>query len=327
MKLTCSGRDVQTVFDLPGDSENAMTFSLGWLLSHSDRFLAALLEDLTDRTFDSVADALVRLQTGRVESGITDVEVELATEIAAIFEAKRGAELPSLAQLQKYAGTLTKTGAREKLLVALTNATPAYVESTLPLLQIQNVRLLHRSWREIQAIAESAISHETNANKRWLSSFIGYLEGMLQMETRFSNQTYVVALGQGNPEGWSISWIDIVEKRGRYFFPVGQRCPDPPPKYIAFRYNGRLQTIHHVQEYEVFTNPHLLFPEAAKGVWDPHYCLRLGPPIRPAREVRNGPRVNQAAKVWCMLDTLLTSQTISEALTESERRARSVPTI
>ena len=167
-----------------------MTFSLGWLLSRSERFLAALLADLTGQSFSCVADALVRLQTGRAESGITDVEVELSTDIAVIFEAKRGAELPNLGQLEKYAGTLSKTGASQRLLVALTNATPAYAESALPLLKIQNVRLLHRSWREIKAIAESVISHETNANKRWLSAFINYLEGLLQMETRFSNRTY-----------------------------------------------------------------------------------------------------------------------------------------
>ena len=145
------------------------------------------------------------------------------------------------------------------------------------------------------------------------------------METRFSNRTFVVSLGQGNPEGWGISWIDIVEKKGRYFFPVGRGWPDPPTNYIAFRYGGRLQTIHHVQDYEVFTNPRHLFPEAAKGSWQPHYCLRLGPPIRPAEEVRNGPRINMAARVYCMLDTLLTSHTISEALTETERRDRQAP--
>jgi hypothetical protein len=218
MKLICSGRDVHTVFDLLGDKENDMTFSLGWVLSHSEHFLAALLENLVGRRFDSVADALVRLQTGRVEFGITDVEVELRQDIAVILEAKRGAELPGAAQLQKYAVTLGKTMATERLLIALTNATPAYAKSALPVLHTQNVRLLHRSWREIKAIAESTISHETNANKRWLSAFIIYLEGLLQMETRFSNWTYVVSLGQGDPEGWKISWIDIVEKKGRYFF-------------------------------------------------------------------------------------------------------------
>jgi len=141
------------------------------------------------------------------------------------------------------------------------------------------------------------------------------------METRFSNWTFVVSLGPGKPAGWDISWIDIVERAERYFFPVGKRWPDPPPNYMGFRYQGRLQTVRHVDKYEVFTNPRLLFPEAAEGIWEPHYCLWLGPPIRPAGAVRNGSRINMNARVWCMLDTLLTCQTISDALTESERRA------
>lgn len=45
----------------------------------------------------------MRLQAGRVESGIPDVEIELGTDIAVVFEAKAGVALPGLAQLQKYA--------------------------------------------------------------------------------------------------------------------------------------------------------------------------------------------------------------------------------
>ena len=161
------------------------------------------------------------------------------------------------------------------------------------------------------------------SNKAWLRSFIDYLGGLLQMETRYSNWTYVVSLGQGNPEGWDISWIDIVEKRSRYFYPVGQGgWPDPPPNYFAFRYEGRLQSIYHVEGYDIITNPRSVFPEAREETWDPTYCLRLGPPIRPAKEIPNGDRINRAARVWCMIDTLLTSKTISDALDESQRRDR-----
>jgi len=216
---------------------------------------------------------------------------------------------------------LATAKASNRLLVALTNATPAYVATAFPQLDIQGVRLLRRSWRNIRAIAESVVAHETNANKGWLWSFITYLEGLLQMETKLSNRAYVVSLGQGNPDGWSISWIDIVERRQRYFFPVGNGWPDPPPNYIAFRYSGRLQSIHHVEEYEVITDPRAVFPEAAAETWGPMYCLRLGPLVQPTGEIRNGSRINRAARVWCMIDTLLTSSTIRDALTETERRA------
>lgn len=324
MILFRSGREVRTVFDLLGDKENDMTFSLGWVLANSELFLAALIKDLTGRRVSNVADCVVRLQAGRDEHGITDVEVALDSEIAIILEAKRGSEIPSARQLQKYAAALKTTQAKEKLLVTISNATAAYAKSVLSRTEVRGARLLHRSWRQVKDIAACVVFHDTNANKRWLNSFIEYLEGLLQMETRFSNWTYVVALAKGNPKGWEISWIDIVEKSKRYFYPVGGGWADPPPNYIAFRYGGRLQSIHHVEGYDLVSDPGTVFPEAAKeDRWDPPlYCLRLGPPTRPATEVRNGPRVNRAARVWCMIDTLLTSRTISDALTETERRTK-----
>ena len=183
MKLICAGREVRTVFDLLGNRENDMTFSLGWGLANSAHFLAALLRDLTGRPWNGVGRSVVKLQTGRAEHGITDAEIDLDS-ISIIFEAKRGAELPGAAQLKKYAAVLTKASATERLLVTLTNAMPAYAAVALARLdsEIQGVRLLHRSWREIKAIAESAISHETNANKGWLRSFIAYLEGLLVLQ-------------------------------------------------------------------------------------------------------------------------------------------------
>ncbi len=322
MKLICSGRDVSTVFDLLGDKENDMTFSLGWVLANSEPFLGAIVRDLTGKTWANVRRSVLKLQTSRVEHGITDIEIELSPDLVLVFEAKRGPQLPSEAQLRKYAAFLRGNSAPQKFLVALTNATPAYSDSVLKGISIPDIRVLHRSWRQVKAIAESVIGVETNTNKHWLRAFSTYLEGLLQMETRFSNWAYVVSLAQGNPPGWSISWIDIVEKRQRYFYSVGPGWPDPPPNYIAFRYGGQLRSIHHVDSYEVFGDPSTIFPEAPQQKWAPTYCLRLGPPINPAQPVPYGPRVNRAARVWCMIDTLLTSNSISDALSESDRRKR-----
>ena len=144
MKLMCSGRDIQTVFDLLGDKENDMTFGLGWVLANSEHFLAALLKDLTGRPREGVEHSLVKPQTGRAENGITDVEIELPGDLAVIFEAKRGAALPTTSQLEKYAEALTTTKASERLLVALTNATPAYATAALAGMGIHGVQLLDR---------------------------------------------------------------------------------------------------------------------------------------------------------------------------------------
>ena len=157
MKLISgSTREIRNIFVLLGDKENGMTFSLGWVLSRSEKFLGALLKNLTGETFGSVADAVVRLQTGRAGAGITDVEVDVGMDIAVIFEAKRGGDPPGQAQLQKYAAVLGRSAAKKKLLVALTNATPEHAKAALSGIRIANAQLLHRSWNELIAIANSA---------------------------------------------------------------------------------------------------------------------------------------------------------------------------
>jgi hypothetical protein len=68
------------------------------------------------------------------------------------------------------------------------------------------------------------------------------------MEMKYSNRVFVVSLG-GKGDGWKITYRDVVEQKNQYFFPVGSRWPDPPPNYLAFRYDGNLQSIHHVKSY------------------------------------------------------------------------------
>ena len=56
-ELTLYGRSVGTVFDLLGDKENDITYSLGWALAESERLSSALLEDVSgaaEPTADSV---------------------------------------------------------------------------------------------------------------------------------------------------------------------------------------------------------------------------------------------------------------------------------
>lgn len=320
MKLVCANREVQTVFDLFGESENDMTFSLGWLLGNSAQFLQALLQDITGEKWANAENCIVRLQTGRVGYGITDVEIVLGSDLAIIFEAKRGPELPSIGQLELYARAISaRVAAKKKILVALTNATAAYASVAL-VPNIEGVPVLHRSWRQIKDMAENSAPRENSTNKMWLRHFVSYVGRLLQMETQYSNWTYVVSLAIGNPDGWQISWIDIVEKRYRYFYPIiGGGWPDPPPNYVGFRYHGKLQRISHVESYEIIADPHDVFPEAPNDTWK-HYCLTLGPPIRPSRDIPVGPGIKYAARVWCMIDTLLTAETITEALVKTKKR-------
>jgi len=298
-----------------------MTFSLGWVLSRSNPFLKSLLQDLYGKFPCSVQDAVIRLQKGHGKNGITDIEIDFAGNLALIIEAKKGPWLPSQDQLKKYARVLDGKTASIKGIAAITSASAAFSRSHLQCPGLTGKQLQHRSWRELQRLARAAASIETHENKRLLKSFVEYLGGLLEMDMRFSNLVYVVSLS-GHHDGWSISYRDIVEKKRRYFFPVGDKgWPDPPPNYVGFRYDGQLQSIHHVKRYDTFMRPRDFFKEAdADIVWPLHYCLELGPPIRPSRTVKNGPRIHRSARVWCLIDTLLTNETISDALTETQAR-------
>lgn len=102
-ELTLYRRPVGTVFDLLGDKENDITYSVGWALAQSDRFAVALLRDVFCKNAPRAADK-VMLQEGISGAGFTDIEI-LAGEgsIHLIIEARRGYSLPSCEQLTRYA--------------------------------------------------------------------------------------------------------------------------------------------------------------------------------------------------------------------------------
>jgi hypothetical protein len=141
----------------------------------------------------------------------------------------------------------------------------------------------------------------------------------MTMQNLDSNWVFVVSLGGGTPDGWKISWIDVVEKRRRYFHRIGGGWPKEPPNYIAFRHHGKLQSIHRVESYTVFDNPHSEFPEIPSENWGPHFLYKLSPSFAPANEVKTG-NIYPSGRVWCMLDTLFLAKTISEARDISKQR-------
>lgn len=296
-----------------------MTDALGFTLSRSPVFLRLLISDLSHAEEFDDEHVIISVQTHRTGQGITDLEIRIGEEFLAILEAKSGAALPTQEQLALYAGVMEKHDAARRVLVALTNATQHAASTALASMSVPGANLTHRSWRQICELAVEARAKESNRAKALLDDFISYLGGIVGMETKFDNRVYVVSLGSGNPEGWSLSWVDIVEQRGCYFYPVGKNWPDPP-NYLGFRYGGRLQRIQHVESYDVIHNFHDVFPEAPDEPCEPHYNFKLGPPIVPDHVVKAGPRVVRANRVWCAIDTLLTSSTISEALDRTQAR-------
>ncbi len=142
------------------------------------------------------------------------------------------------------------------------------------------------------------------------------------MVTQRDNQwVYVASLSKSTPRGWRISWIDIVKKHGVYFHPMtGGAYPKEPPTYIAVRYDGKLQSIHHIESYEVEADMHTRIREIPRGKVGPDFVYKLGPGFGPSREVRTGKGLFRGAPARCMIDTLFTCNTIYEAIEVSKRR-------
>lgn len=81
-----------------------------------------------------------------------------------------------------------------------------------------------------------------------------------------------------------------------------------------------LQSIHFIEKYIVTSNLHDELKVMPDFEEDGNYFVyRLGPAIVPQKEVRTG-NIYRNGRIWAMLDTLLTCDTISEARDLSNKR-------
>ena len=311
--IVMHGRPLDSLFELVGGDENAMTAALGWCLAHVPGLLSQVAAELGCPVPGDTA--VVSLQKHRVAGGFTDIEVEDAGVAAWIIEAKQGFEAPQLAQLENYAVRLTEhpDAAAHKVLAVLARSDrkELWLKLQTPTSAL-GIPVKVLSWAQIIACARRAYPTTDNTGKALLRHLTVFLEKGLNMQVVNSNETYVVSVNNDAFSGGPTTFIDVVVKFGKYFHPVGERWPASPPNYIAFRWDGRLQSVHHVDSYEVITDFGLHFPGITQGVTDPHFLYHLGPAIRPAKEVRTG-ALYQASRIYTHIDLLLTSDTIAEA--------------
>lgn len=306
--------EVGSVFQLLGERENDMSFSLAWALSRCPKFLTKFLSGINQRNIE-LSQVKIHLQkSGGKKEGITDIELK-SPKFDIIIEAKRGWNRPSNAQLNKYVRKLRKSKKQTRLIV-LSEYGRENSENWLPR-KIKRVIVQPISWREAMGFARQALPHSSHAQKRLIMDLIVYFNKIMTKQKYDSNEVYVVALNTNNKvENWKCSPADPVIKSRRYFHPIRVGWPKDPPNYIAFRYNGKLQSIHHIHNYTVTRN---LKEWLIKKPKEDHYLYTLGPAIKPSKEIRSG-KIYPNGRVWCMLDALLTSKTIFEARNISKKR-------
>ena len=256
-------------------------------------------------------------------TGITDIEMTDRNSFHLIIEAKRGWILPGSEHLTKYSlrEDFRKVHVPNKAIVSMSECSLEYAKSNLPFEEVNCVPVKHLSWSRLHELATESREDSNNEQKHLLEELKEYLGGIMTMQTKDSNWVYVVVLSDGKPDNCDLTWIEIVKNHNKYFHPLGGNgWPKEPPNYIAFRYGGKLQAIHHIDDYVVTKNLHEEVSEMPDVIEDNNYFVyKLGPAIIPAKEVKNG-KIYPNGRVWAMLDTLLTAVTISEARDISKAR-------
>lgn len=319
MTLLVRGSEAKSVFSLLGFGENSATFALGWVLEQCPSLRAKLFAKLLNDPCEGTAT--IALQKHVSQGGFTDIELWIGQRFHVIVEAKIGWALPSIVQLRGYRARMGQDPAMTSKILTVSAADEHYAALYLPKV-IDGVEVQHLSWGDITHLADEAypLCH-TNEQKMWLRQLNEHLRGYASMDRRNSNSVYVVSLsGDAIKEGSGHTWIDVVTGEGRYFHPVGNSWPAEPPNYIAFRYWGQLQSVHHIRGTTVVRDLSAVNPMWPESDAD-HFIYELGPVMKPPKDVRTG-NLFRSARTWCAIDTLLSGEfeTISDAANETKRR-------
>jgi hypothetical protein len=166
-------------------------------------------------------------------------------------------------------------------MVSVSAATSVQAARRLPP-EIGGIAIEHLSWGDVSRMAARARRRaRENVEKLWLEQFREHLLEFVMVACVIDNRVFVVSLSQypmldGKPH----TWIDVVEQERRYFHPVGQNWFVQPPNYVGFRYRGQLQSVHHVDSFEIVENLAVHNPRWIETDRD-HFVYRLGPPTQP----------------------------------------------
>jgi hypothetical protein len=321
--LTLYGRRVETVFELLGEAEDDITYSVGWGLARSEEFAGALLRDIYGADVQAGALIAVRLQAADPETGRTDVEIE-TERLHLIVEAKRGWHLPTDYQLQQYAERLRSGESGQGHILVVAECAPYFPPVAALPQEISGVPVSYLPWSRVAELVNRTVAACSRlAEKQLLRELHRYLRRLMTVQSTTSNLVYVVTL-QDEPLEWAdITFREMVYQRNRYFHPVGGTrggWPKVPVTYLGFRFNARLQRIQHVDGYEITTRLHDYVPEIHEGgESEPYFVYFLGPPIEPPAKIHMG-NMHRNARAWAALDLLLTAETITQARDQTRAR-------
>jgi len=316
--LTKYNRSVTNIFELIGSNEDDLTASLGWCLTKCPQFLSAFAHHFEMQPLSGALsiDLQVSDKVGR-----TDIEIWAPSRAVAIVEAKVGFTLPSLKQLEQYASreNFQSDPATKKCIIVISDyeAGVARKLSDTPN-SIAGIDVKYIAWRNLVPLIKTA---SKPTEKSLLQQFRDYLEKHVATRNSNSNLVWITPLSTNNFGNDGLTFIDYVETKKTYFHPIGKSYPSTPPNYIAFRYHGGLQSIHHVSSYKTVNHLNDHFPNLLDDATpDPHFIYILGDPIIPSKQIKTG-KLFGAGRHWAAIDLLLTSSTVYDAVTNTKLRS------
>jgi hypothetical protein len=316
------GYEIRSLFESIGNDENDLTSSLAYVLSASPKFLNNLIKRIYKKSI-RLEIVEIRIQEFQKNKGFTDIEISINNQFLFIIEAKKGWSLPSNTQVKKYLSRFRGFKKKKRLFIVLSDCSKDYFKEKFKD-SLYGTKLTSISWREIIESIKDIYHHVTQKEKHVLEEFKKYLEGEVLMENKGSNLVYVVSLSKQVAPHYNMPGTDIVEKNNLYFYPMEEGgFPKIPPKYVAFRYNGKLQAIYYVKSYEVVSNLHKRIPQLInnkwKKSWGNYYLLHLSDKFEPRKDLPTG-SLYPNGRVWCEIDTLFTAKTIKEASEITKKR-------
>lgn len=323
MRLVASvsryGREIDSVFDLLGTHEPALTAALGWTIGRSPALMRGLLARLgIDESVDT-ANTLVELETAD-EAGRTDIEI-FSPSAHVIIEAKQGWIVPGEVQLGAYAPRLdsaTAAGLKTRL-VTLSDSTATWAHQVLPS-EVAGVAVTHWSWDDVRGLIADARGPMRGAERFWLDQLEDYMGTATSKRPVTDSLTYCVVIS--NDTFGDATFRDYVTHQRIYFHPVvGGGWPTIPPNFLAFRWDGAVRQVNRVHDYEIVAHLSERFPAVkddysaeSRPPGDAHIVYRLGPDIPlPDGGIPSGKQNLRAQRFWVLLDQLLTQPTVIDA--------------
>lgn len=133
------------------------------------------------------------------------------------------------------------------------------------------------------------------------------------MKNNHENDVYIVSLSREQIKNSELRWIDIVNLKKKYFYPLNG-CWPRKLKYIGFRCDSELKAIYKVEEPQESENLHEIIEEMPDEKEDfVNLVYDLQEEILLGKTIKYGDGIHQGLRMYCNLDILLRSDTIREA--------------